>query len=296
MIDNSPETIISSIENKRIRRTKDEIKTLLEASLKILDAEDYRISVRHLYYRLFSLGMIENNKKSYNNLCHHLKVWRRKGKIDYNVFSDNTRWKLGPEVFDGIDDAFNDCIETYKRDMWSNQDDYIEIWTEKDTISGVLNRAASPLGINTFICKGNASYTALYDAAQLFNKKIDEGKNVFIYYLGDFDPCGCNMDKRIQTDLREEYNCEINFKRLAITEEQIDEYGLEKQELIKKVDYSKKWTGGVVELDALSSDILGTLVNDAIIPHIDQEEWDKLKVIEKDEKEIMRQIIQASRN
>jgi len=64
------------------------------------------------------------------------------------------------------------------------------------------------------------------------------------------------------------------------------------QDLIKKVEYNK-WTGGVVELDALSTDIIQTLVRNAIEKHINIEEWNKLEEIEREEKERLQQIIES---
>src|SRR6476646_369522 len=55
--------------------------------------------------------------------------------------------------------------------------------------------------------------------------KIKEGKKVHILYLGDYDPSGLRMDEKMVNRSRNEYGIEL--KRIAITREQILEFGLQ---------------------------------------------------------------------
>jgi hypothetical protein len=40
--------------------------------------------------------------------------------------------------FDNINDAMNTIIAVYRRKRWSDQENYVEVWVEKDALSGVL--------------------------------------------------------------------------------------------------------------------------------------------------------------
>ena len=296
MIDNNPETIISTIPDKRVRRTKEEINALLEASLNIINGEKNRISMRHLYYRLVGTGIIQKTDQECANLYHQLSKWRRAGNIDYGSFTDSTRRRIGSTLFDSMEDALQETIDSYRRNMWETQNDYVEIWCEKDAIAPIIYNVADTFGVTTSVCKGNASLTSLYSASELFKEKQEEGKQVFIHYFGDHDPYGVNMDKKIQESLADDFGCvNINFEREAILPWQIEKYKLLTRPL-KNPDKHKDWEGECVEIDSLATSVIEAMVSGCIVQHIDYEEFNKLKVIEREEKKRIEEIIQSSRN
>jgi hypothetical protein len=55
--------------------------------------------------------------------------------------------------------------------------------------------------------------------------KLKEGKKVHILYLGDYDPSGLRMDEKMIARYWNEYG--IDLKRIAITREQIQKFGLQ---------------------------------------------------------------------
>jgi hypothetical protein len=55
------------------------------------------------------------------------------------------------------------------------------------------------------------------------SKKIREGK-VHVLYLGDYHPSGLRTEENIRNRFQ---NMGINFRRIAITREQIEDFGLE---------------------------------------------------------------------
>jgi len=50
---------------------------------------------------------------------------------------------------------------------------------------------------------------------------------VWILYLGDLDPSGWAMDKKITAQLRKYLGSRATFKRIGVTREQLKKYGLE---------------------------------------------------------------------
>lgn len=60
---------------KRHRRTRDQLDTILAGVINIINGEAGRITIRHLFYRLVSLKLIEKTEREYSKLCSHLMKW-----------------------------------------------------------------------------------------------------------------------------------------------------------------------------------------------------------------------------
>src|SRR5262249_398588 len=147
--------------------------------------------IRHLFYRIAcGLHLIPKTEPAYKGLCGHLSKWRRSGEIEWSAFTDNTRWHIQQETFDGIKDALENTANTYPRNLWSTQDHYVEVWVEKDSIAGLVAETANSFGVPVFVCRGFASLSSLYGAANTFRNAINAGKSVIVYHLGDYDPSG----------------------------------------------------------------------------------------------------------
>ena len=107
---------------KRKRRSRDEVYGLYGAVVDILD--EYRgepITIRHLFYRLVSRGVIEKDEKAYRNLCAHLSKWRKAGHLQFDYFVDGTRWYHGEIGFSDAAEALDDAIAGYRKDLWKSQ-------------------------------------------------------------------------------------------------------------------------------------------------------------------------------
>ena len=112
---------------------------LLNAIHEILDGETSAITIRHLFYRLVGLSVIEKTERAYKSLCQHLSRWRKSGDVPWNTFSDSTRWHIKPPMFSGLADALRRTRETYRRDLWAQPPSYVEVWVEKDAIEGAID-------------------------------------------------------------------------------------------------------------------------------------------------------------
>ena len=67
------------------------------------------ITIRHLFYRLVSRGVLDKDEKSYDLLCAHLSKWRITGVLPFNCFVDGTRWHHGEIGFDDAAEALDDA-------------------------------------------------------------------------------------------------------------------------------------------------------------------------------------------
>ncbi len=278
---------------KRNRRTKDELNALLAASQTVLAREGI-VTIRHLFYCLVSEAGLEKTEASYKQLGNHLTNWRKRGLIPWNAFADNTRWHIGTTTYDSAVEALENTVEAYRRNLWLDQDTYLEIWVEKDAIAGLVSDAANAFGVKTFVCRGFASGTSLYSAAETFKRWTERGKVCRIAYLGDHDPSGVVID-RIALKAFEMHGAEVEMERLAVTPEQIEQYNLPTRPAKAGDTRAKHWIGGCVEVDALPTSTLKAMVSDAITKHIEQGAWERLRRTEELERASLLETVNAFR-
>ncbi len=268
---------------KRTRRTNDELRTLLTATQSVL-AREGCVTIRHLFYVLVSEVGMEKTEASYKALGNHLMNWRRQGLIRWDSFADNTRWHIARQTYDSAAEALDNTVATYRRNLWLDQCTYMEIWVEKDAISGLVADVAQSFGVSTFVCRGFASGTSLHSAAQTFKGQTQRGKACRIAYLGDHDPSGVVIDRTAQRAFRE-HGADVTMERLAVLPEQINQYNLPTRPTKAGDTRAKNWTGGCVEIDALSTGTIQGMVRDAITKHIDNDAWARLQQTEAMERE-----------
>jgi hypothetical protein len=251
----------------------------------ILSAEEDEITVRHLFYRLVGEGVIPKTEKAYKGLCSHLSRWRRAGKVAWDAFADNTRWHIAPQTFDSAEDALNNTQAAYRKNLWSSQPYYLEVWVEKDAMASIVSRAAESFGVPIFVCRGFASLSSLYAAAETFKQAVEHGKKVVIYHLGDHDPSGVTAVESIRKALRDDFNVNVELVRAAVTRDQIKKFKLPTRPT-KDSCHSKNWNGGdSVELDAMPPAEIRALVEKCIVQHIDQRQWEQSKITEELERD-----------
>jgi hypothetical protein len=185
--------------NSRNKKQLEVINSIIEE----YENEGYRLTLRQLYYQLVSRDIISNNIKEYAKLSKLLVQGRMAGIVDWNAIEDRIRVPYIPYWVKGIEDAISDTINQYRLDRQDGQDVYIELWVEKDALSGVLKRITEYYHIKLMVNRGYSSCTAMYDAYKRFISKLESGKKVVLLYLGDHDPSGLDMDRDIKNRLKE---------------------------------------------------------------------------------------------
>jgi hypothetical protein len=278
---------------KRRRRCKPAVESVLRAAQKILKGYEDRVTIRHLFYRLVGVQAIAKTEREYQNLCALLAKWRRSGDIAYTDFIDGTRFYYGPTLFNDAQAALENTVECYRKNLWATQPHYAEIWVEKDAISSIVAAEAGPFGVRTFVCRGFPSITALHDAAQTFIEAQQAGKEVHLFYFGDHDPSGLCIDRSAARALEHEFGVTgIDFQRVAVTPEQIEELNLPTRPA-KASTHGLDWEGGCVEIDTMTPTALHDLVNHVITSLIDVHQWQMSQKIEQAEQETLRQVAAA---
>jgi hypothetical protein len=258
---------------------------LREAIYEVLDV-DNPMTVRQVFYRLVALGIIDKTENDYKNAVGRVLLQlRREGEVPYRWVADNTRWMRKPSTWPSVEGMLEHTARTYRRDLWADQNVYVELWCEKDALAGVIMEETGPWDVPLMVTKGFSSETYLYEAAQAI---IAEEKPAYLYYFGDHDPSGVMIDRSIRRHLaRMAPEAEIHFQRVAVLPEQIRELRLPTRPTKKSGSHGRHFKGRSVELDAIPAQQLRLMVRECIEQHVDQRAFEITKIAEGNERELL---------
>lgn len=240
--------------------------------------EGYRLTLRQLYYQLVSQAIIPNRVQEYAKLSTILVKGRMAGAVDWSAIEDRIRVPHLPYWVTGIPDAIKDTIEFYRLDRQLGQDVYIELWVEKDALSGVLKRVTNHYHINLMVNRGYSSCTAMHDASKRFKRAVEQDKEPYILYLGDHDPSGLDMLRDV-TDRLYEFNIDINLIHVGLTMKQIKKYNPPPNPAKitdpRATKYIEDYGNTSWEVDALKPGTLNALVKAHIEKLIDMDIFER---------------------
>lgn len=282
----SANPIYKSRSIKRVRRSKAEI-DYIRAYLYVLLNNTRPMTVRQIFYQAVGEGIIEKTEQEYKGtIVRQLTLMRKARVIPYHWIADNTRWMRKPRTHDGLAEMLESSIQFYCRALWSEQPVYVEIWLEKDALSGVLYEVTARHDVPLMVTRGYPSFTFLAGAAEAI-EAID--KPAFLYYFGDYDPSGVDISRNVEEQLRKlAPGAEIHFKRVAVNDWQIKAWNLPTRPTKTTDSRSRNFSGESVEVDAIPPQRLLDLVAQCVEQHIDQAILQRTLMIEGRERETLR--------
>lgn len=259
------------------------------------------LTLRQVFYQLVSKEIIENTVSQYTMLSNLLKHARIDGLISWENMTDRVRtfysgigWKDKNEF---IENHLNRFLENYERHLMNKQDKFIEVWLEKDALSSIFSHLTSQYCISTVVCRGFASVTFLNAFSDRVKYYQSIGKKPVMLYFGDFDPSGAEMLPAMKETVTKEMGTnDIEFKRIALTKQDIVDYSLpHNAKAVKKSDtrykkFVEKFGEYAIELDALPPNILEQKIKTAIENEIDIDLFNSQMEIEKQEVESLTSI------
>jgi hypothetical protein len=188
---------------KKSRRSAGEIAAIRKGLRRIV-AADKPMTVRQVFYRAVVAGLVDKTEADYKGTVARLLVeMRRDGTIPYDWIADGTRWMRQPAVYTGLGDFIERHQNAYRRDIWAELDEYVEIWVEKEALAGVFYAVTSRYGVPLMVIRGFASESYLYSAAETVTGGFRASKRrACIYFFGDFDPSGLKIGQSIEAGLR----------------------------------------------------------------------------------------------
>jgi hypothetical protein len=245
------------------------------------------MSVRGAFYQASTQGLVPKTEAGYRKVQRVLVKMREEWRIPWGWITDGTRTRYGVRTFDGLDQALGDIAAVYRRDLWANSDEIVEVWLEKDALKGVISPITGRWTVDLMVCRGYPSLSYLHEAAEYANRL---GKPLVIYYLGDYDPSGRDIPRVIEDRLYE-FGVDFTLELLAVTPAQIEAWQLPTRPT-KRTETRAKYFGPLsVELDAIPAPTLRDLVDEAIRRHVDEHELRVLEGYEREERELLHNLV-----
>jgi len=292
----------------------------IDIALSYFESQGVKPTLRTIFYYLVSKNMIPNTRSAYKSLSRKLVQARKKGRYRWNFLEDKTRVVLGElgdskfndDVIENFEKQLNSRFETldinkmidetfdYLKPLitvnpWAQQPTVCELWIEKEALASTLQSWLSGKEIPIRVNRGYSSWTFIYNNVQSLKRTLRRHNKVVIYYTGDLDPSGLDIERFLQEAL--EYfglpSEKVEFRRLAVTPEQVERYGLpprpEDLETLKKLErdprYKSYREAYIVELDALvayAPSQFRRIVAEAVDETWNREIYDKLRKKAKD--------------
>lgn len=264
--------------------------------LRSFATEGYKPTLRTMFYRLYSRGIIPNTYNTYKSLDREMVTARWDGRLPMDCFADNEHEVIGDfdETYwtpqEVINARLRNVIET-ERDYtdfiprWHNQENYVEVWIEKAAMTGTFQSILRGLDVRIVPNKGFSGMTFLYENVIRLSRLQSKRKSVHILYYGDFDPSGDYMDTDLDKRMRRMgLHITVNdgsFERVAVTPEQVEEHDLPYQpdkETSDKMEGDPRTNGFLekygklyaVELDALPALIPDVFKQELVIDKVEE--------------------------
>lgn len=272
---------------KRLCYTK-EVWNLIELINNILGEYKTRLTVRQVFYQCASRHLVPLSQRGYNSVQSAISKGRKHGHVSWDKIEDRTRQPHTKTMWQGVQHFKDTILTAYQRNIWMNQDDYFEVWLEKNALYGVISPITQFFGITLQTITGYSSISTIYDATN----RLKDGDTIL--YLGDHDATGIDIDRNIKDSFLEDHDLNINVERIGLLYEDIEKYQLlpnpikESDPRAANYTYEKQ-----AELDALPPDILIKRVRDAIISHLDMKAFQENKRVEQKELNMIRSRLDA---
>ena len=181
-----------------MRRSRTDIERIKEGIFDF-SRQMYPVTIRQIFYHLTTIGMVRKTENEYRNtvsrLCGNM---REKGELPWEWIADNTRWMRKPRTYNSFEEALSLTVSTYRKNLWLYQDIDVEIWLEKEALSGVIYSITAEWDVPLMVTRGYPSKTFLHNAAE----NIGHAKPCQIYYFGDYDPSGLDISRFVEERLR----------------------------------------------------------------------------------------------
>lgn len=259
-------------------------------------AQGFSLTLRQVYYQMVARAIIPNNERSYKNLGNLISDARLAGLIDWKAIEDRTRNLRGNSHWSSPGSVINSAAYSYHRDHWAGQDNYVEVWVEKDALIGIVGQICQHLDVNHFSCRGYVSQSEMWEAASRLRSHSENGQHIVLLHLGDHDPSGRDMSRDIVDRLRTFETYGVEFHRLALNMEQVEQYGPPPNPT--KLTDSR--AGGYIdeyglecwELDALEPQVISDLIRDNVAQYRDEAAYKKVIAREREEKQLLEAVAQ----
>jgi hypothetical protein len=275
---------------KRNRRTNAEIEAVREAAREEL-AAGHPMTLRQVHYRLVSRDDVThpNTISAYNTLGGWLRDDRLGGLVPWEWMEDRLRVAKGWQMWTDPAEFLSDVQSDYYRNPWQDQSHYVEVWCEKDALSGIFSDALSTYGVTLNIGRGYDGWSSIKRAADRYYLRKEEGIDTTVLYFGDFDPSGEDMHRSL-IERFATLGVYPEIPKVALTHEDARRLpgDVTKADDTRAAAFVAKYGDLAVELDALPVDELRRRIRQGVEEWMDMDALSENARIEREQRRKLR--------
>jgi hypothetical protein len=272
---------------KRSRRTDLQLADIDAVILEVLQ-DEHPATLRGTFYRVMSAGAVQKSEAGYKLVGRQVLKLRRSGALPYSWITDGTRYIVKPDSWNDLDEMLEDAASSYRRMLWRDQDINVQMFTEKDAITGVIYGVTAEWDVPLGVLRGYSSESFAWSVAESLSLR----KPTIMYQLGDHDPSGVdawlNFANKVAAFAPD---AEVTFQRLAVLPEQIYTLDLPTRPTKRTDTRSAGFVGESVEVDAIPPSKLREIVRNAIEKYIDPQALALTRSVEASERDVLTQLI-----
>jgi hypothetical protein len=250
------------------------------------------ITGRGVGYKLFTAGLITSMATNEMQRVYRLlKEAREEGTVPWEWIVDETRELERTSTWANPAEYARCVAQSYRRDFWDQQPVRVIVVSEKGTVRGLLKPVLDYFAVGFQVMHGFSSATIVHDISQ-----DDDGRQLIILYVGDFDPSGMFMSEEDLPSRFSKYDGDhVTLKRIALTREHVN--GLPSFPATdKRKDPRYRWFRSNCgdrcwELDALDPNDLRACVKREIKKLIEPVAWRRCELINRAEQQSLKTII-----
>ena len=212
---------------------------------------------------------------------------RDTGIVPWASITDSSRWMRKPDTWNNVEELLADAAASYRRTLWRDVAARVEVWCESESVAGVIWPVTDEWDVPLFPIKGQTSASFAHSAAMTYRH---DHRPVMIYYVGDLDPAGLEIEANLADKLRKySGRADMIIQRLACTPEQAADLALIGHPPKKRTWHHpslgvQPFTGEAFEVEAIDAPILRELVATAVTSHLDQHALDVTLMVEESER------------
>jgi len=105
------------------------------------------MTVRQVFYQASVRGIVDKTEAGYGKVQRALVDLRRDGRLPFDWIADNARWQRKPRSWRDPDEAIRQTARFYRKALWADAEDYVEVWLEKDALSAVVYDVTSEFDV-----------------------------------------------------------------------------------------------------------------------------------------------------
>jgi len=261
--------------------------------------QGFQLTLRQLYYQFVARDLLPNSQRSYNQLGRIVSDGRNAGLIDWDAIEDRTRNVDSNSHWDSVSDILDTVASQFRYDLWADQPNRVEVWIEKEALSGVFARICSELDVPLLACRGYVSQSEIWAAGRRFLRWSLDRQNSVVLHFGDHDPSGMDMTRDNRDRLSMYAERPVKVDRLALNFDQVEEYGLPpnpaKTTDSRFAEYQEKYGDESWELDSLEPSVLTELVERNVAKYRDEMLWEAAKERQEDARLELRELAEDRR-